>query len=137
MSAPTTATSAPAPDVDPDSAPYWAGLKDHRVVVQECEQCHRRRFPPTPACPYCATPGGRWVEADGSGEVFSFIVVHRAFDPAFAADVPYTIATVDLDGGGRIIGRTTAPVTIGTPVRPDFADHPDWTELRFAPEEEA
>ena len=33
------------------------------------------------------------------------MVVHRAFDPAFASEVPYTILTVDLDEGARVVGR--------------------------------
>jgi uncharacterized OB-fold protein len=49
--------------------------------------------------------------------------------------VPYTIATVDLDGGGRIFGRVepAEAAAIGLAVGPVFVDHDGWTELRFAP----
>jgi uncharacterized OB-fold protein len=66
--------------------------------------------------------------------VYSFITVHRAFEPAFADAVPYDIATVDLDGGGRIVGRTAGRTAIGARVSPQFVDHEDWTELRFVVE---
>ena len=131
------APAAPQPSPDQQSAPYWAGLRDRTVLVQACTACGRRRFPPTPGCPYCADPGIRWEEAPGTGTVYSAITVHRAFDPAFAADVPYDIATVDLDGGGRVVGRVRGGAEIGTRVRPTFVDHGDWTELRFTAEEGA
>ena len=53
--------------------------------------------------------------------------------PAFAGEVPYAIATVDLDGGGRIFARVTPTedVVIGARVTPSFVDHSEWTELRF------
>jgi uncharacterized OB-fold protein len=58
--------------------------------------------------------------------------VHRAFDPAFAGEVPYDLATVDLDGGGRVVGRCSGDTRIGARVAPRFVDHDGWTELRFA-----
>ncbi|MGZ4650267.1 MAG: Zn-ribbon domain-containing OB-fold protein [Kineosporiaceae bacterium] len=128
----TDTATPPRPSPDEQSGPYWEGLREKRVMVQACTACGRRRFPPTPGCPYCADPGIRWEEAPGSGTVYSFITVHRAFDPAFADDVPYAIATVDLDGGGRIVGRATGATEIGARVAPAFVDHGDWTELRFA-----
>ena len=54
-------------------------------------------IPPAPACPYCGSQQTRWEEAAATGSIYSFITVHRAFDPAFARDVPYVIVTVDLD----------------------------------------
>ena len=33
------------------------------------------------------------------------LVCHVAFDPAFAADVPYVVGVVDLSEGARLIGR--------------------------------
>lgn len=136
---PTTVTTtepaaAPRPRPDEQSAPYWEGLRERQVRIQACTACGRRRFPPTPGCPYCADPGIRWEQAPGTGTVYSFITVHRAFDPAFADDVPYDIATVDLDGGGRVVGRATGPTAIGARVSPDFVDHDGWTELRFTVE---
>lgn len=121
----------PRPTPDEQSGPYWEGLRDGRVLIQACTSCGRRRFPATPGCPYCADPGLRWEEAAGTGTVYSFINVHRAFDAAFADDVPYAVATIDLDGGGRMVGRVTGATSIGARVSPAFVDHGDWTELRF------
>jgi uncharacterized OB-fold protein len=50
--------------------------------------------------------------------------------------VPYTIVTVDLDGGGRMVGRLEPPeaVSAGLRVGPHFVPHQGWTEVRFHPE---
>jgi hypothetical protein len=87
-----------------------------------------------PSCPYCGTEGGTDVEVPGTGTVYSWVGVHRAMTPAFAGEVPYTVATVDLDGGGRIFARVSpsGAVAIGVAVVPEFVDHDGWTELRFA-----
>ncbi len=127
--------AAPAPVADEESRFYWDGLRAHRLLVQQCGTCTRHRFPPMPACPHCGTPGGEVVELDGRGSVYSWIVVHRAFNAAFAADVPYTIATVELAPGCRTVARLdgVAAVTADLPVVARFVDHDGWTELRFGP----
>lgn len=127
--------AAPAPVADEESRFYWDGLRAHRLLVQQCGTCARHRFPPMPACPHCGTPGGEVVELDGRGSVYSWIVVHRAFNAAFAADVPYTIATVELAPGCRTVARLdgVAAVTADLTVVARFVDHDGWTELRFGP----
>ena len=122
---------APRPQADTDSEAFWQGLRDHRLELQACLACARRRFPVTPACPFCGHSEARWERSSEMGEVYSFVVVRRAFDPAFEHDVPYVIATVDLDGGGRIVGRGDSATQIGCRVKAEFVDHEDWTELRF------
>lgn len=131
-----TAVAAPIvapPVIDPDSAFYWHGLRVQTLLLQQCSGCGRHRFPPMPNCPYCASSASSIRQATGAGTIYSWIVVHHAFDPAFAADVPYILATVDLDEGGRTVGRLVGTDTaeFGLRVCAVFTDHPDWTELRF------
>jgi uncharacterized OB-fold protein len=132
-----TPTMAPAgpppPDVDGISAIWWAGLADHRVVVQACPACGRRWAEPVPSCPYCGAVGPTSVEVPGTGAVYSFVRVHRPLTAAMADEVPYTVATVDLDDGGRVIARVepAEAAAIGARVTPAFVAHDGWTELRF------
>ncbi len=125
-----------APVADLDSRFHWDGLRQHQVLLQCCGGCKRLRFPPMPTCPYCASADFDVQPVSGGGEIYSWIVVHRAFAPEFASQVPYTLLTVTLDEGCRIVGRLAsgAPV-FGARVRPVFHDHKDWTELRFGTEE--
>lgn len=120
----------PSPDVD--TLFYWEGLREHRLTLQECTACGRRRFPPMPCCPYCGEVENRLREA-AHGIVYSWVTVHRAFDPAFANQVPYTLSAIDLEGGGRMVGRFQPfdGIRAGMRVLPHFVDHPLWTELEF------
>ena len=119
------------PNIDLDSAPWWDGLRNHRVVVQECGVCARRWLPRTPACPYCGAGSPTDQPVSGDGVVYSFVRAHRAMSEAMAGEVPYTIATVDLDGGGRVFARVEGDCSIGSHVTPEFVDHDSWTELRY------
>jgi uncharacterized OB-fold protein len=88
-----------------------------------------------PSCPYCAARECSVQTTSGKGSVYSWIVVHRAFDPAFASEVPYTLASIDLAEGGRVVARLegAAAPRFGMQVQAVFLDHPEWTELRFQP----
>ena len=126
-----TETSDREPQTDVDGAPFWAGLARREIVVQECDGCSAPRFPPMPSCPECGATGSGAKVLTGAGTVYSKVQVNRAFTPERAQDVPYTIATVDLDGGVRMFGRVDVEARIGDPVRASFHDHDGWTELRF------
>jgi uncharacterized OB-fold protein len=132
------ARHAPPPVPDEHSAPFWAALAERRILLQVCGACSKRRFPRMPACPFCGTAGGDDVDAAGTGTVYSFVRPDRALTPAYAELAPYAIASVDLDGGGRMFGRVipAAGCAIGARVTAAFADHPGddaaaWTELCF------
>lgn len=74
----------------------------------------------------------------GRGRVYSWVGVQRALTPAFEADVPYTIATVELEEGARAFGRLegSEPRAPGGAVVATFVDRPEWTELRFIARED-
>lgn len=115
--------SPPAPAADVDSAPHWDNLRRHRLALQVCLGCGRRRFPPTPRCPFCADPRSRWDEPVRTGTVYSAVTVHRTLDAAFGEENPYTVVTVDLDGGGRMLGRAAGGrLDIGDRVAATYVD---------------
>lgn len=109
-----------AVEPDDDSAAFWAGLADDRLLFPRCAACGRVWFPPSPRCPRCACPEQEHAEVPGTGRVYSWVVVHHPFDEAFATDVPYTVAVTALDDadGARLVGRLLriAPAD----VRPDL-----------------
>ena len=130
-----TAIELPVPEVDEDNAPYWSGLRERKVLIQRCEHCERLRHPAMSRCPYCSREGSTCDQLSGRGSVYSWIVVRKAFGPEFVDEVPYTVATIDLDEGVRVVGRLEADVIdFGLRVEPMFVDHPSWVELRFAAE---
>jgi hypothetical protein len=70
-----------------------------------------------------------WTDASGFGTVYSFTVVRRNPNPAFAARLPYVLALVDLDEGVRIhtnlVGCDPDAVHVGQRVRVCFEDIDD------------
>ena len=127
-------TPRPGPTPDEDSAFFWHGLREHEVLLQKCLACSEERFPPMPGCPNCASPEFAVVPADGAGRVYSWIVVHQPLGTFDEADLPATIATVELTEGCRLLGHLRGGrAAIDLPIRFDFVDHDDWTELVFIP----
>lgn len=121
------------PAVDDDSDSYWAALREHRIELQKCGACSEIRFPPMPGCPNCGSSDADVVTATGRGRVYSWIVVHRPLGTITEAEVPCTIATVELDEGCRVLGRLTGEAAVDLPVTAVYVDHDDWTELAFVP----
>lgn len=123
------------PDMDLDSRPWWEGLRQHRLLLQRCAGCQRTRAPFIPVCPSCGGCDANTVFASGHGTVYSRVVVHVPLSPGYEGPVPYTVATVELDEGPRLLGHVEGDgrVRIGQRVEACFADHERWTELRFRP----
>jgi uncharacterized OB-fold protein len=81
-----------------------------------------------------------WREVSGSGQVYSFTVVHRPPEAAFQKDVPYLLAIVQLDEGPRmmtnLVGCPIEAARIGMRVTPVYEDVTDEVTLvKFRPAE--
>jgi uncharacterized protein len=92
----------PLPIVTEENRPFWEGGASGELRVQRCTACGHLRHPVQPLCPRCLSPDLEWVALSGRGEVFAQAIYHRAFHPAFAADVPYNLVLVQLDEGPRM-----------------------------------
>ncbi|MER5756830.1 OB-fold domain-containing protein [Streptomyces sp. NPDC002088] len=66
-----------------------------------CTDCDTWLARPLERCNRC---GGPTSFTDITGTIYSFIVVHHASVPAFAALVPYVLALVEFDEGPRLPG---------------------------------
>jgi hypothetical protein len=114
------------PDVnDPATAPFWAGAKDGKLVMQTCDKCGYVRWPPGPLCTECLSEDFTWKEIAPTGTLWSYAVYHRAMNPRFKDDIPYTVVLVELDDGPRMYGRlvpNTADIEPGTRMRAVFQD---------------
>ena len=87
----------PLPDVDdPLTAAYFAGAARGELVVPRCDVCARFVWYPEASCPHCGGPL-TWTRVSGRGTLFSWVVVERAFLPAFAEQVPFVSGLVALD----------------------------------------
>jgi uncharacterized protein len=96
------ASLKPIPAPNPDTAPYWAALREHRLTIQKCTNCGKLRHYPRPMCDACYCMEHVWSDASGHGTVYSWTETHHAFNPGFKAEVPYVLVTVDLIEGVRL-----------------------------------
>ncbi len=114
----------PVPQPDGISRPYWEGANLGEFRYQRCKACGKAQFYARNACVHCHGRELTWQVAAGGGRVASFSVIHRAPIAAFAGDVPYVLALVDLDEGFRfmcnVLRCDPATVRIGMPVRVCF-----------------
>jgi uncharacterized OB-fold protein len=119
-----TVIERPLPAPDAATGPYWAAAREQRLVMPRCKDCGRFHFYPRTLCPHCSSARLEWTQCSGEAVVYSFTVIHRAPSPAFAARVPYVVATVKLAEGPHLMTNITgcAPdaVRIGMPVRVAF-----------------
>ena len=141
-------------ELDVENLAYFRHCAAHAFHLQACAACNLLRYPPTTACPWCASPDSSWIPVEGRGSVHSYTEVHHAIQPAFRGHTPYMVLLVDLDTQKgkptsdealRVVGNLAtadgvlaAPdmvrkVGIGTRVRMVFADVapglalPQWT----------
>ena len=138
--APTFPPGMPLPAITDDTRPFWDSCRRHELVVQRCTACDTFRHPPTPVCWRCRSFAHAWVPVSGRGTIFSWAVVHRAFLPELAEEVPYTVVVVALDDApgvrllSNLVGAEPAELRVGLPVEVVFEDvSPEVTVPRFRP----
>ncbi|MGI6548610.1 MAG: Zn-ribbon domain-containing OB-fold protein [Syntrophomonadales bacterium] len=87
------------PRISDDTAPFWQGCRERHLLFQRCSACGHIRYPISFICPECLSSAHEWVESQGKGKIYSYVVFRRAFHPAVLNRVPYVVAVVELDEG--------------------------------------
>jgi uncharacterized OB-fold protein len=136
----TAPASALPPAGDVDAAEFWDALHRGVLLVSVCTACANRWLPPLATCPRCSSRAVTSEPAGGLGTLYSWTVVHRAADPAYAEETPYVVGLVTLDGGARIYGRVVgidpSALHADQPLRLEIVDRDDTPTWHFvaAPE---
>lgn len=102
-----TEKELPERSVADEAAPYWQAATEERLLIQHCESCEDYVFPPRCACPYCLVDELEWVEAAGTGTVYTFSTLYVPPNPAWEEDVPFTLGIVELDEGAYMFTEIT------------------------------
>ncbi len=92
----------PLPVPNSDTKELFAGAKRGELMIQRCGQCGESRFVARQRCDACGSSESAWVAASGRGTLVSFAAVHQKYHPGFFDEIPYLIATVELEEGPRI-----------------------------------
>lgn len=97
------------PEVTDDNRPYLDGCRAGQLRLQVCDACGTWRFPPSPVCPRCLSPAATWTAAGGRGRLWSWIVMHQRYFDAFADELPYLVAFVQLEEGPYMVSTLVGP----------------------------
>jgi uncharacterized OB-fold protein len=132
-------TLAPLATLAPAStelnAPHLDGLLAGELRLQHCKQCNEYQYPPESFCYHCPSTDLEWEAVEGNGSVYSFIMVHQRYHPAFGDRLPYNVAIIELDEGPRLIANVLdvgdKGVEIGMRVRPRIEQLDDETAALF------
>ena len=95
----------PTPAIDAESEPYWAGAREGRLMIQRCGRTGRCFLYSRRLAPGADEADIGWIEAGGTGSVYSFTVCHAPAGPAFREETPYVVACIALDEGARIVSN--------------------------------
>ena len=127
--------------LDPDADGFWVTVSDAHIPVQKCADCDTRFVLPLPSCPTCGSEHLDVIVAGGQGELYSWVVVHYAFEEDLAKQVPYVIGAIELDERARIFARVEGvaldQLSAGTRLVATFPQDAGRPPIVFVPEEGA
>ena len=128
----------PLPIPSPESEPFWAGAREHKLRIQKCDDCGGTWFPPATICAHCGSRNHDWIDATGRGKIYSFVTYHRIYHKGWEGELPYVVAIIELDEGarlaGNIVGIDVNDVVCDMKVRAVFDDVTDEVTIpKFEP----
>ncbi|GAB1813073.1 Zn-ribbon domain-containing OB-fold protein [Mycobacterium sp. MUNTM1] len=119
----TASLPTPEPIITPETAPMWSGANEGRLVLPQCDHCHRYIWYPRAICGHCSAMELTWRAVSGKGTVYSYTVVRRGIGD-YRACTPYVVAYVELDEGPRMMTNLVDcdidEIAIGVPVEVVF-----------------
>ena len=87
----------------PRFSPAGRQLQQQSVVgelhLQQCGACGAVQYPPREVCGQCLADELRWQLVAGGGELLARSELQHSLEPHFAAQLPWTLASVKLDCG--------------------------------------
>ena len=85
------------PAVNPGDQPYFDAANEGKLMLKKCNACGEVHHYPRALCPFCWSDKVEWVQAKGTGEIYTYSVTRRG------GPVPYCIAYVTLDEGIKMM----------------------------------
>lgn len=120
---------SPVPEPDGLSAPFWNGLHEGRLLVQQCGGCNTWQFGPEWLCHHCHTFDPPWRQVSPRGRIFSWERVWHPSHPSLVGHGPYLVVLVELPQAGNIrmlgnlLGDPMQEVAVGAEVEGVFERH--------------
>jgi uncharacterized OB-fold protein len=92
----------PVPKVTPETAPFWAGAAEGRLLLRKCDDCGVVHYYPRALCPDCFSENVKWFESSGRGEIYTCTVL-KSMAGWPDEELPLILAFVELDEGVRML----------------------------------
>lgn len=96
-------------------------------TVQRCSNDGHFWYPPSANCPLCLGTEFEWTSVSGSASLWSWVVIHQPYIPAFADETPYLVAFVQLDEGpylmSTIVDVEPDQLTVGARLKLELEDY--------------
>jgi len=117
------ALAAPIPVPDPDTAPYWEGLKNGKLMLCRCDDTGNWIHPPLERSRYTGGPV-HFEEVSGDGTIFSssWSASPRSWPGAPLCDRARRISRAAGPAINAVIDADPADVRIGQPVELRIVD---------------
>jgi|OM-RGC.v1.026555539 uncharacterized OB-fold protein len=81
------------PSLNPGDAPYFEAAGQGKLMLKKCKDCGKVHHYPRAICPHCFSQNLEWVQAKGTGEIYTYSVTRRG------TPTPFAIGYVKLDEG--------------------------------------
>jgi uncharacterized OB-fold protein len=97
MATPYQDRKLPDPVLNVGDERYFEAAGQGKLLLRKCNDCKEPHHFPRGICPFCFSTNLDWVEAKGTGTIYSYSVTRRA------GPIPYCIAYVTLDEGITVL----------------------------------
>lgn len=116
----------PTPNVG--DTPFFDAAKQGKMLLKRCKDCGEYHYYPRGICPSCFSTNLEWVEAGGTGTIYTFSITRRS------GPIPYCIAYVTLDEGINVMTNIVDcgdldDIRIGQRVRLTFKETANGTKM--------
>ena len=132
----------PSPKATSLDEPYWSGLEENELRIQQCQSCKKWQWGPEWICHRCLSDQLEFLSVEPVGNIYSYERVWHPVHPALAEQGAYLIVLVELPHAdhvrlvGNMVGDPVQEVVIGAPVKGVFEHHPGkepYTLLHWEP----
>ena len=83
------------PELHPEHKDYWEAAEQGKLLIKKCGACSEYHYYPRVICPHCQSDQTSWIEAKGTGSIYTYSVMRHG--------IPYAIAFVEMDEGPRMM----------------------------------
>lgn len=133
----------PMPEMTEISKPFWQGLNEGEIRIQQCNACNGWVFYPRRHCTHCLAHDLEWKPVSGKGTLYTYTLTRIPTLPEFADEMPQALAVVELEQGVRVnatlVGLAEDEIKVGMALKPvlDQVDAKGNTLLRFTAADKA